>query len=79
MTMFDGAHISRYLPLKQAAAYIGVSRKMLWEHVTTGRIPGHKLGRIWLLDRIEIDAFLHGKQYNIASREGVVAGQKGSL
>ena len=72
-------NISRYLPLKQAAIYLGVSRKMLWEHVTAGRIPGHKLGRIWLFDRLEIDAILHGKLYNLASREGVVAGQKGSL
>jgi excisionase family DNA binding protein len=71
--------MSRYLPLKQAAIYLGVSQKMLWEHVTTGRIPGHKLGRIWLLDRLEIDAFLHGKLYNSSCREGVVAGQKGSL
>ncbi len=71
---------SRYLPLKQAATYLGVSRKMLWEHVTTGRIPGHKFGRIWLLDRWEIDAFLHGNQYNLDRREGVVAGpNKGGL
>jgi excisionase family DNA binding protein len=76
--MFD-THTSRYLPLKQAAIYIGVSRKMLWEHVTTGRISGRKLGRIWLFDRLEIDSFLHAKQYNLDSREGVVAGQKGSL
>ena len=70
----------RYLPLKIAATDLGVSRKMLWEHVTAGRIPGHKLGRIWLLDRWEIDAFLHGNRYNLDRREGAVAGPyKGGL
>src|SRR5579862_1931314 len=47
----------RYLSLKQAAAYLGLSPKTLYAWAEDREIPGHKVGRVWRFDRQELDQF----------------------
>ena len=47
----------RWLPLKEAAAYAGVSAKKLKQLIETGEIRAKKLDGKWIVDRLSIDEF----------------------
>lgn len=49
----------RYISLKGAAEYLGVSTKVLYEWAAQKRIPAYKLGRLWRFDLKELDTFVH--------------------
>jgi excisionase family DNA binding protein len=49
----------RYLNIHQAAIYLCLSEKVIYKWLMLGRIPGHKLGRLWRFDRSELDQFVH--------------------
>lgn len=49
----------RYYPLKAIATYLGLSEKTLYAWAEEGKIPAHKMGRVWRFDKTEIDAFAH--------------------
>lgn len=49
----------RYLKIRQAAIYTGLSEKTLYRLAERDEIPAHKIGRIWRFDRMEVDAFMH--------------------
>ena len=48
----------RYISLSQAAAYLGLSPKTIYEWVEVGKMPGYKLGRLWRFDRDQLDGFV---------------------
>lgn len=57
----------RWLTADEAAAYIGLSRKALYERVRRGQIPAHRLGRALRFKASEIDQVLEaGGQMIIA-------------
>ena len=49
----------RYYDLRQAAIYLGLSRKTLYKWAELGTMPAHKVGRVWRFDREELDGFVH--------------------
>lgn len=49
----------RYISLKDASVYLGLSPKTLYDWTTNGQIPAYKLGRVWRFDRQELDGFVH--------------------
>jgi excisionase family DNA binding protein len=55
----------RYLSVRQAAVYMGLSEKALYAWVEKGRMPAHKLGRIWRFDRQELDDFIRGARQGV--------------
>jgi excisionase family DNA binding protein len=56
----------RYMTLKNAARYLSLSEKTLYKWATSKCIPAHKVGRIWLFDRRELDVFVHGSPSTVA-------------
>ena len=76
----------RYYDLNDAAVYLALSRKTLYNWAAAGTIPAHKLGRLWRFDRLELDAFVH-RSHGVAdpfcythpqsSRSAVDLGRKG--
>lgn len=71
----------RYITLKEAAIYLSLSTKTLYEWTVLGKIPAYKLGRVWRFDRAELDTYVHKDSlYNPAVPSRGVAGlgiQKG--
>jgi excisionase family DNA binding protein len=49
----------RYLNIHQTSVYLGLSEKAIYKWLMLGRIPGHKLGRVWRFDKAELDQFVH--------------------
>ncbi len=48
----------RYLNVKQAAHYLGLSAKTLYGWAENGEMPSYKVGRARRFDREELDAFV---------------------
>ena len=66
----------RYVSLKDAAIYLGLSPKTLYEWVTYKKLPAYKLGRVWRFDRRELDTFIHSRYNPNPSGSVVGIGQK---
>jgi excisionase family DNA binding protein len=53
------------LDLKQAAAYLHMSKRRLWDYVQSGDVPAAKPGRKYVFRESDLDAFpvrLHDRQ-----------------
>ncbi len=48
----------RYVSLTEAAIYLGLSVKTLYGWAEKHRIPAYKVGRVWRLDKQELDDFI---------------------
>jgi excisionase family DNA binding protein len=46
------------LTLEQVAERLAVSRKMVFDWVRAGKIPGVKMGRLWRVKESALDAFI---------------------
>ena len=49
---------ARLLTAKNAAAYLAISERKLWDMTKTGEIPAVRLGRAVRYDRQDLDAFI---------------------
>jgi excisionase family DNA binding protein len=49
----------RQLSIMEAAAYLGVSERLLRRLIAERRIPHQRLGRLIRLSRADLDAYLH--------------------
>lgn len=58
MATRPSASFRRYLCLKDAASYLGLSAKTLYVWAEHGSIPSYKLGRVWRFDQLELDEFV---------------------
>jgi len=47
-----------WLNADEAATYLGVSTSNLYSMAQQGRIPGHKLGKMWRFNKSELDAWI---------------------
>ena len=57
----------RWLSVEEIAEYLGVAKDTVYTWVTSKRMPGHKVGRLWKFKREEIDSWV---------REGGAAEEK---
>jgi excisionase family DNA binding protein len=48
----------RWLSVDEIAVYLGVSKDSVYDRVSTGRMPGHRVGRLWKFKRSEIDEWV---------------------
>jgi len=48
----------RLLTAKNAAAYLAISERKLWDMTKTGEIPAVRLGRAVRYDRSDLDSFI---------------------
>ena len=50
--------VDRWLAVDEIAEYLGISKDTVYTWVTTGNMPGHKVGRLWKFKRPEIDKWI---------------------
>ncbi len=48
----------RWMSVEEIAEYLGVSRDSVYNWVTQGKMPGHKVGRQWKFKKDEIDEWV---------------------
>ncbi len=68
------AEIPEVMTAAQAAVFLGVDRKTVYENAARGRIPHRKLGRRLLFGRAALLAWLEGAE-SASSGSSVGAGQ----
>lgn len=49
---------TRLMTVKNAAAYLAISERKLWDMTKTGEIPAVRLGRAVRYDRSDLDSFI---------------------
>lgn len=48
----------RWLSVDEIAAHLGLSKDTVYGWVSTGRMPGHRVGRRWKFKRSEVDEWV---------------------
>ena len=48
----------RWLSVNELMLYLGVSRDTIYDWLASGRLPGHRVGRLWKFKQDEIDAWV---------------------
>lgn len=68
----------RYFSIKDTATYFGLSEKLIYELAYKKAIPAFKMGKVWRVDRQEVDLWVKTR-YNSAqsSRSAVELGRGG--
>jgi len=61
------------LTVDQAADYLQVSKVTIWRWLSTGKLPGAKIGGRWRILRREIDGLLEGEPDMAAASEAAFA------
>lgn len=52
---------SSCISVDQAAVVLGISRSLAFEGVRNGTIPALRIGRRWLVPRVQLEKFLAGE------------------
>ena len=50
----------QWLSVEEVASHLGVSREALYKWIRRKGLPGHKVGRLWKFDRVEVDNWVRG-------------------
>jgi excisionase family DNA binding protein len=48
----------RWLSVDEIAEHLGVSKDSVYGWVSSGRMPGHRVGRLWKFKRAEVDEWV---------------------
>lgn len=48
----------RYLSLEEIADYLGVKKDTLYRWASKGKVPVHKVGRLWKFKKDEVDEWV---------------------
>ncbi len=56
------AELERWFSSKEIAQYIGINKDTLQRWITDGKIPCHRVGRLWKFKISEIDAWIKSKE-----------------
>lgn len=60
----------RWLTVDEIAEYLGVSKVTIYTWVTSKKMPGHKVGRLWKFKRAEIDLWIRDGGDKISPHRG---------
>lgn len=48
----------RWLSVEEIAAHLGVSKETIYRWLDGGKVPSHRVGRLWKFKASEIDAWV---------------------
>lgn len=48
----------RWLSVEEIAAHLGVSKETIYRWLDRGRIPAHRIGRLWKFKASEVDSWV---------------------
>ena len=50
-----------WMNVKEAAKYLRVSKETMYRMINEGRVPGYRLGKLWLFHRDELEQWVFSK------------------
>ena len=54
--------MAEWLNADEASNYLGISSSNLYSLAQQGRIPGHKLGKMWRFNKADLDAWVRANK-----------------
>ena len=48
----------RWLSVEEIAAHLGVSKETIYRWLDTGKVPSHRVGRLWKFKASEVDEWV---------------------
>ena len=61
-TNLSEASKDKWLTVEEAAEYLGMGKTVLYTLTREGKIPAHKVGRKWSLEKDQLDAWMRTNQ-----------------
>ena len=49
---------SHWLSVEQVAEYLGISKETVYRWLEKGKVPAHRVGKLWRFDTQEIDSWV---------------------
>jgi excisionase family DNA binding protein len=56
--MITMANNERWLSVEEIAAHLGVSKETIYRWLESGKMPAHRMGRLWKFKASEVDAWI---------------------
>jgi len=50
----------RWLSVDEIAAHLGIKRDTVYRWISERNMPGHKIGRLWKFNKMEVDEWVRG-------------------
>lgn len=51
----------RWLSVDEIADHLGIKRDTVYKWVSERQMPGHKVGRLWKFNKLEVDGWVRGE------------------
>ena len=51
-------NIERWLSVEEIALYLGISKETVYRWLDRGKIPAHRIGKLWKFQTVEVDAWI---------------------
>jgi len=58
--------MTNWLTLEETAQYLKIGKSTLYELARNGKVPAHKMGRVWRFDPKELDKWLKSGEAPLA-------------
>ncbi|KJS30573.1 MAG: transcriptional regulator [Desulfatitalea sp. BRH_c12] len=62
----------RWLSVDEIAVHLGIKRDTVYKWIGERKMPGHKIGRLWKLDKKEVDDWVKSGAAGDKDNEGLV-------
>jgi excisionase family DNA binding protein len=50
----------RWLSVDEIADHLGIKRDTVYKWISERQMPGHKIGRLWKFNKLEVDEWVRG-------------------
>ena len=62
--------MTNWLTLEEAAQYLKIGKSTLYNLARKGKVPAHKMGRVWRFDAEELDEWLKAGKLALLKERG---------
>jgi len=59
----------RWLSVDEIADHLGIKRDTVYKWISERQMPGHKIGRLWKFNKLEVDEWVRGGGADDKSRQ----------
>ena len=56
----------RWFSVDEIADHLGIKRDTVYKWISERQMPGHKIGRLWKFNKMEVDEWVRGGRANVS-------------
>jgi excisionase family DNA binding protein len=59
----------RWLSVDEIADHLGIKRDTVYKWISERQMPGHKIGRLWKFNKMEVDEWVTSGGANVSQKD----------